>query len=61
MKKLIVLSAALLMYYFSISQNVGIGNSSPQGKLHIKGSADTSQLVIDAGITHVLRNRKIIH
>ncbi len=30
------------------AQNIGIGTTTPQGKLHIKGSADTSQLVIDA-------------
>src|SRR5438093_9211875 len=35
----------------SISQNVGIGITAPQGKLHIKGNADTSQLVIDANGT----------
>jgi hypothetical protein len=30
------------------SQNVGIGTTTPAARLHIKGSADTSQLVIDA-------------
>src|SRR5688572_20745748 len=29
-------------------QNVGIGILSPAAKLHVKGSADTSQLIIDA-------------
>ena len=33
------------------SQNVGIGTTTPEGKLHIKGSADTSQLTIDANAT----------
>ncbi len=28
--------------------NIGIGTTIPKGKLHIKGNADTSQLVIDA-------------
>jgi hypothetical protein len=32
----------------SISQNLGIGITTPAAKLHIKGSTDTSQLVIDA-------------
>jgi hypothetical protein len=30
------------------AQNIGIGTTSPKAKLHIKGGADTSQLVIDA-------------
>lgn len=33
------------------SQNVGIGTATPVGRFHIKGSADTSQLVIDANFT----------
>ena len=33
------------------AQNVGIGTTTPLGKLHIKGSADTSQLIIDAHST----------
>ena len=33
---------------FATAQNVGIGTAVPAAKLHIKGSADTSQLVIDA-------------
>jgi trimeric autotransporter adhesin len=42
----------LLLFIFSknmFSQNVGIGTTMPAGKLHIKGTANTSQLVIDAG------------
>ena len=37
--------------YNNNSANTGIGTTTPQGKLHIKGSADTSQLVIDANAT----------
>ena len=37
--------------YNNNSANTGIGTATPQGKLHIKGSADTSQLVIDANAT----------
>ncbi len=33
------------------AQNIGIGTNAPAGKLHIKGSADVSQLVIDANTT----------
>jgi hypothetical protein len=33
------------------SQNVGIGTATPTARLHIKGVADTSQLVIDANST----------
>lgn len=31
--------------------NVGVGTSTPAGKLHVKGSADISQLVVDANGT----------
>ncbi|MEO6868956.1 MAG: tail fiber domain-containing protein [Ginsengibacter sp.] len=41
----------LFVPFFSIAQNVGIGTTTPAGKLHIKGSADTSQLTIDANAT----------
>src|SRR5260221_2136590 len=34
-----------------VSGNTGIGTSSPKGKLHIKGNADASQLIIDANAT----------
>jgi trimeric autotransporter adhesin len=33
------------------AQNTGIGTNLPKGKLHIKGTADTSQLVVDANST----------
>jgi trimeric autotransporter adhesin len=35
----------------SYSQNVGIGTLAPDGKLHIKGTADVTQLIIDANST----------
>ena len=34
-----------------MAQNVGIGTNTPASKLHIKGSADASQLIIDANST----------
>lgn len=37
------------IYY--IAGNVGIGNSAPAGKLHVKGTTDVSQLIIDANST----------
>lgn len=42
------LSIIFLSPIFSFAQNVGIGTTTPEGKLHIKGTADTSQLTIDA-------------
>ncbi len=33
------------------AQNVGVGLLTPAGKLHVKGSADMSQLIIDANST----------
>lgn len=49
MKKQILLFTCLLSFAgITISQNVGINTASPAGKLHIKGSADVSQLIIDA-------------
>jgi len=52
MKKQILLFACLLAFVeIAISQNVGINTPSPAGKLHIKGSADVSQLIIDGNTT----------
>jgi hypothetical protein len=57
MKKILKLSCLLFIIVFlslsneSFSQNIGIGTATPTAKLHIKGSADTSQLVIDANST----------
>src|SRR5215203_301612 len=33
------------------AQNVGIGTATPAGRLHVTGSADVPQLVIDANTT----------
>ena len=51
MKLTFLLTMALLINLFGVAQNIGIGTETPQGKLHIKGSADTSQLIIDANAT----------
>jgi len=49
MKKYTLLFTCLLsLVEITFSQNVGINTQSPAGKLHIKGSADVSQLIIDA-------------
>lgn len=49
MKRNIIVT--LICCFFSciaIAQNVGIGTTSPAAKLHIRGSADTTQLFIEA-------------
>ncbi|MDZ4748207.1 MAG: tail fiber domain-containing protein [Saprospiraceae bacterium] len=52
MKKHTILFACLFSFVeIAISQNIGINTPSPAGKLHIKGSADVSQLIIDANST----------
>ncbi len=51
MKKLSLILFTICTCLFAQSQNVGIGTTNPAGKLHIKGSADTSQLIIDASST----------
>ena len=48
MKKYLLLFVSALAGIICYAQNVGIGTTTPNGKLNIKGSADTSQLVIDA-------------
>ncbi len=49
MKKIFFLAYSLFVFScLCFSQNTGIGTTTPLAKLHIKGSADTSQLVIDA-------------
>lgn len=47
------LTTAFLLHVTGIclSQNIGIGTFTPNGKLHVKGNADTSQLVVDANAT----------
>lgn len=49
MKNVFMLFSYLFaLVYSSFSQNIGIGTTTPLAKLHIKGTAGTSQLVIDA-------------
>lgn len=45
---ILVYNALLLFLTSTYSQNVGIGIISPEAKLHIKGGANVSQLIIDA-------------
>src|SRR5689334_13236471 len=51
--KAILLTGLLMILYGTqlASQNVGIGIVSPAAKLHVKGTADVSQLLIDANAT----------
>lgn len=51
MKNIFLLIMAVDICFALNAQNVGIGTISPAGKLHIKGSADTSQLTIDGSAT----------
>ncbi|HZV69690.1 MAG TPA: tail fiber domain-containing protein [Saprospiraceae bacterium] len=48
MKSICIWLIIFLVHAFSFGQNVGIGITSPAAKLHIKGSANVSQLIIDA-------------
>ena len=41
---------------YNDGNNVGINNAVPQAKLHITGSADTTQLIVDAFSTQSTRN-----
>jgi hypothetical protein len=51
MKRITQLLAASFLCSCLHAQNVGIGTTAPIAKLHIKGSQDSSQLVIDANST----------
>ncbi|MEO8109771.1 MAG: hypothetical protein ABI594_07070, partial [Ginsengibacter sp.] len=52
MKKYILLFQCCICFSsIVLSQNVGVGTITPQAKLHIKGTANTSQLIIDANAT----------
>jgi hypothetical protein len=42
------------------AQNVGVGTTTPAAKLHIKGSQDISQLLIDANATQTNANAPLI-
>ncbi|CAN5792225.1 hypothetical protein BH10BAC3_BH10BAC3_23620 [soil metagenome] len=47
----LILYFLLLVASIASAQNVGIGTPTPNAKLHIKGSEDATQFVIDAGST----------
>ncbi len=55
MKKIITIlflvSSFSNLFNSAFAQNVGVGILAPLGKLHVKGSADTSQFIIDANIS----------
>ena len=46
MKKIVVCLFIMLGCLVAKAQNVGIGTTAPESKLHIKGTADGSQLII---------------
>ena len=49
MKKILFSCQIILLLTYQLhAQNVGIGTPAPEAKLHIKGNADASQLIIDA-------------
>ncbi len=45
-----IIAICLISFYYHIAfcQNVGVGTTTPTAKLHIKGTADVPQLIIDA-------------
>lgn len=51
MKKFHLLTAFTLVTGAIAAQNIGIGTTVPASKLHVKGSVDTTQLIIDANST----------
>ncbi len=50
-KYILLLTLSFAIIQLSFSQNVSIGTTTPAAKLHIKGSEDTTQLIIDAAST----------
>ena len=48
MKKVFLFLTFSLFACHTFSQKVGIGTTTPQGELHIKGTENLSQLCIDA-------------
>ena len=50
-KNNLLLTLLLLMIQTGSAQNVGIGTNTPASKLHVKGAADNTQLIIDAHST----------
>jgi hypothetical protein len=49
--RLLLISVFVPLHFFILAQNVGIGTLTPSSKLQIIGSADTTQLIIDANGT----------
>ncbi len=51
MTKRLTIGIFICVSITSYSQNVGVGTPAPVGKLHVKGAANVTQLVIDANNT----------
>lgn len=49
--RLILICSFSYFYILTTAQNVGISTTTPEGKLHVKGSANVTQLIIDASST----------
>ncbi len=62
--KTICILSVILCFLFNIdhlcAQNVGIGTTTPEGKLHIKGTENVHQLIIDADTTPPLPYKALI-
>src|SRR6476660_9854805 len=50
-KKALPFFSGILFSVLAVAQNVGIGTTTPAAKFHIKGTADTTQLLIVANST----------
>ena len=48
MKKILLLVVLTIAAFFTNAQNIGIGTNNPEGRFHVKGSSDTSQIIVDA-------------
>src|SRR5258705_4409370 len=56
MRSFLLLPGCFILSLYCFSQNVGIGTPTPASKLHVKGNADVSQLIIDANSTQTNAN-----
>ncbi|MEO7444362.1 MAG: tail fiber domain-containing protein [Ferruginibacter sp.] len=55
-----VILILIFLPFFAMAQNVGIGTDIPAGKLHIKGTEDISQLVVEANATQSINKPLLV-